>query len=100
MRRLAPLAALALAACATPPSPTDEEFVWVCPGGTFTIRFDDSYTTAFIYMNGTAFRLNLRSAAADMRFAEGKLEFWESLHGAHFTGAPGGDLLDCELGED
>ena len=101
MRRLALLAALAVSACATPP-PTDETWFWVCPpdGASFTVRYDDAYTAAFVSANGRNYRLLARSAASGARFNDRKVEFWENSRGAQLSGGPDGDLSDCELDED
>jgi hypothetical protein len=100
MSRLAFFALFVTAACVTAPQPAGEEFVWACPSGTFTTRFDQSYTTALVFTDTAEYRLFTRSAAAGMRFGDGDIEFWENLRGAQLTGAPGGDLLDCELEEE
>jgi hypothetical protein len=53
-----------------------------------------------VFTDTAEYRLFPRSAAAGMRFGDGDIEFWENLRGAQLTGAPGGDLLDCELEEE
>ena len=100
MRRLALLAALAVSACAMPP-PTDEQWVWLCPGGaSFSVRFDDGYTAAFVSANGRDYRLPAKYAASGSRYTDGVVEFWEHSRGALLHGLSGGDLSDCELEED
>lgn len=74
-----------------------EVFTWECPGGkSFTVSFDEGFTTATVVLGATTYKLPAAISASGSRYTDDKVEFWEHQGEAMLNGTPGGDIGGCK----